>query len=113
MLKLGCKGRRWQCLFVISYLFVGGSSLSCVFPCNLTNCEALPRSGCPYGLVKDVCLCCTACGLGPGEECGDDIGSCGRGLECYKMFFEGMTLRERLTTPGVCRLAASKFACVK
>ena len=104
-----CSWRRWkvQRLFLLSCVLVGASSLNCFTPCQ--NCDSLTPGGCPYGLVDDTCFCCTVCGLGPGEDCGDEIGFCGRGLECYKDYPDGLTDFEILQFPGVCRFIASKL----
>lgn len=84
-------------------------SFGCDFPCVKEDCEIVRPESCRYGVVNDTCLCCTVCGEEPGRDCGDTIGFCGKGLECFKNFPDGLTAEERRGFPGICRVPISKF----
>ncbi|XP_039598792.1 insulin-like growth factor-binding protein 7 [Polypterus senegalus] len=58
-------------------------------PCNPSGCAPLPREGCAWAAVTDVCGCCSVCAAGEREPCGGrggggSGGRCAPGMECVK-----------------------------
>uniref|UniRef100_A0A8C4TQB2 Insulin-like growth factor binding protein 7 n=1 Tax=Erpetoichthys calabaricus TaxID=27687 RepID=A0A8C4TQB2_ERPCA len=63
-------------------------AMRCAPPCNPSGCAPLPREGCSWGAVTDLCGCCSVCAAGEGEPCGGRGGGpggrCAPGMECVK-----------------------------
>lgn len=76
----------------------------CPQVCDESRCAPQPES-CYYGVVKDDCGCCTVCGAGEGDLCGDrGHGVCGDGLTC-----EHSTGKRK--SRGVCVCSTTESVC--
>ncbi|KAM9740720.1 insulin-like growth factor-binding protein 7 [Menidia menidia] len=77
-------------------------------PCDPGRCPPLPAQGCPAGVLRDACGCCSACAAAEGELCGGRRAGarrCGAGLECVR------SSEEKKSKAGVCACKSDYEVC--
>uniref|UniRef100_A0A7N9AZA5 Insulin-like growth factor binding protein 7 n=1 Tax=Mastacembelus armatus TaxID=205130 RepID=A0A7N9AZA5_9TELE len=92
---------------VLSVLPAPSAGIACG-PCDPAQCAPLPAEGCPAGVLRDPCGCCSVCAAAEGELCGGRRAAarrCGPGLECVK------SDEDKKTKLGVCVCKSNYEVC--